>query len=156
MTYISAKSVAQNNTYRSYTSGHYGTLNNQEDRFHINFEENLSFGIFSRLIRRKKQFVYQRDIPDTSYLCEACENAVMMAKVIRKKKILSSDKSDDIVEKHLRDSDDPKCMKNICETSQPAKISQSWDADSLSWLLFVKKRVFRSTISGRRPLSYRN
>ena len=86
MTYISAKSVAQNNTYRSYTSGHYGTLNNQEDRFHINFEENLSFGIFSRLIRHKKQFVYQRDIPDTSYLCEACENAAMMAKVIRKKK----------------------------------------------------------------------
>ena len=49
-------------------------------------ESIVSFGIFSRLIRRKKQFVYQRDIPDTSYLCEACENPAMMAKVIRKKK----------------------------------------------------------------------
>ena len=39
-----------------------------------------------------------------------------------------------IVEKHSCDSDDSKCMKNICETCQPVKIIQSWDADSPSSL----------------------
>ena len=111
-----------------------GILNNQEDGFHINFEEELSFGIFYRFIKRKKQFVYQRDIPDTSCLCEVCENAAMMAKAIRKQKSGHPTNAHDIVEKYSCDSDDPKCMKNICETCQPAKIIQSWDADSPSSL----------------------
>ena len=63
-----------------------GILNNQEDSFHVNLEENLSFGIFYRFIKLKKQFVYKPDIPDTSCLCEACDNEAMMAKAIRKQK----------------------------------------------------------------------
>ena len=37
-------------------------------------------------MKKKKQFVFQRDIPDTSCLCEICEKATLMAKAIRKEK----------------------------------------------------------------------
>ena len=37
-------------------------------------------------MKKKKQFVFQRDIPDTSCLHEICENATLMAKAIRKEK----------------------------------------------------------------------
>ena len=86
----------------------------------MSFEENLSFNIFYRFIKRKKQFVYQRDIPDTSCLCKVCENVAMMSEAFLKQK---SDHPTNahIVEKYSHDSDDPKCLKNICETCQPAK-----------------------------------
>ena len=63
-----------------------GILNNQEDGFHVNFEENVSFGIFYHFIKCKKQCAYQRDIPDISCLYEVWKNAAMMAKAIRKQK----------------------------------------------------------------------
>ena len=45
-------------------------LNNLEDGFGVNFKEDLSFSIFHHFIKVKKQFVFQRDISNTSYLCE--------------------------------------------------------------------------------------
>ena len=53
-----------------------------------------------------------------------------MAKAIHKQKSGHPTNAHDITEKYSCDSDDPKCMKNICETCQPAKIIQSWDVDS--------------------------
>ena len=46
----------------------------------------------------------------------------------------------DIVEKYLSDSDDSKCMKNVCRNCQPAKISYSWNADLLSLLREIDTR----------------
>lgn len=50
-----------------------GIVNNQEDGFYIKFQCDLSFAVFYRFIKNKKQFIFQRDIPDTSCLCEICE-----------------------------------------------------------------------------------
>lgn len=52
-------------------------LKHQDDGFHVHSEEDLSFSVFYHFIKRKKQFIFQRDIPDTSCLCEVCENAAM-------------------------------------------------------------------------------
>ena len=54
----------------------------------------------------------------------------MMGNAIQKQKSGHPTNTHDIVEKYSCDSDDPKCVKNICETFQPAKIIQSWDVDS--------------------------
>ena len=74
-------------------------LNNQEDGFSTKFEADLSFAVFYRFMKRHKQFVYQRDIPETSCLCEVCENAAMMAKALRKEKSGHPTNAHDIVEK---------------------------------------------------------
>ena len=47
----------------------------QKESFKENFVEPL---------KKKKQFIFQRGISDTSCLCEICENATLMAKAIRK------------------------------------------------------------------------
>ena len=105
-------------------------LNNQEDGFSTKFEADLLFAVFYRFMKRHKQFVYQRDIPETSCLCEVYENAAMMAKALRKEKSGHPTNAHDIVEKYSCDSNDPKCMKDICEECEPTKIIDSLDADS--------------------------
>ena len=60
-----------------------------------------------------------------------------MAKAIRKQKSGHSKNVHDIVEKYSCDSNNPKWAKNICETCHPAKIIQSWDADSPSSLIEI-------------------
>ena len=109
-----------------------GILNNHEDGFQVSFEEDLSFGIFYRFIKSKKQFIYQRDIPDTSCLCEVCENSAMMAKAIKKWKKDHPTNAHDIIETYSCDSNDPKCMNNVCETCQPSKVYGSWHVESSS------------------------
>ena len=70
----------------------------------------------------------------SKYPClnELCENAATMAKAIRKQKSGHPTYVSiryptyiffDIFEKYLSDSDDSKCMKNVCKNCQPAKIS---------------------------------
>ena len=73
----------------------------------------------------QKQFIFQRDIPETSCICEVCENAEMMAKGMRKSKPSHPVNAHDIVERYSCDSDDPDCMKSICPTCQ---IISSFDA----------------------------
>ena len=50
-------------------------------------------------MKKKKQFVFQRDIPDTSCLHEICENATLMAKAIRKEKKSHPTTPHDLAEK---------------------------------------------------------
>ena len=61
-------------------------LNGQEESFKVKFGEPLTFTKFYQFIKKKKQFIFQRDIPYTSCLCEICENTTLMAKAIGKEK----------------------------------------------------------------------
>ena len=54
--------------------------------FKDEFGESLSFTQFYRFIKGKKQITLQKDIPETSCLCEICENVSLMAKAVRKRK----------------------------------------------------------------------
>ena len=69
----------------------------------------------------------------------------MIPKTIWKQKSGYSTNAHNIFEKYLRDSDDPKCMKNICEARQSAKIIQSWDADSIMGSFIVKQNSCKWT-----------
>ena len=58
----------------------------QKESFKEKFGEPLSFTKFYQFIKKKKQFIFQWDIPDTSCLCEICENPTLMVKAKRKEK----------------------------------------------------------------------
>ena len=61
-------------------------LNDLKESFKEKFGEPLTFTKFYQFIKKKKQFIFQRDIPDTSCLCKICKNATLMAKAIQKEK----------------------------------------------------------------------
>ena len=89
--------------------------------------------MFYHIIKSKKLFAYQRDMPDTSCLFKVWKNAAMMAKVICKLKSGHPLNSHDIAKKYSSDSDNPKCIKNVCETCEPAKVMGCWFSVIVKW-----------------------
>ena len=132
-------------------------------------------------MKRKKQFVFQRDIPNISWLWETCEHPALMTKAIRRQKaghsvnvngidcmflschvrfqtefslcscfnvkeLLAQDRHEiwslsdcnwtrihnRLVEKNLRDLNDPKCMITVCSDCNLRNIISSCNADSPS------------------------
>ena len=58
-------------------------LNGLKESFKETFGEPLTFTKFYQFIKKKKQFIFQWNIPDTYCLCKIYENATLMAKAIR-------------------------------------------------------------------------
>ena len=71
----------------------------------------LTFSSLYNYIGSQKHLIYNRDIPYGSYLCEACENACILAKEINKSRNvhLPTDLHD-LVEKYGSNSDSKHCM----------------------------------------------
>ena len=81
------------------------------------FSEKLTFfQLFSNdFIKSHKQFVYNKNIPHTSCLCDTCENIVLLAKGLNNYKRLTAsarlpETPHDIVEKYGSSSDEKDCM----------------------------------------------
>ena len=89
------------------------------ERFSYVFEIDLSFIQLYNYLKRHKQYIFNRDIPHGSYLCEICENGVLMAKIISK--ALKNDMKDvpanphDTVEYISCDSNNENGILNECE-----------------------------------------
>ena len=83
------------------------------------FESKLTFVPLYNFLKSHKQYIFNRDIPHSSCLCEICENSVLMAKGISKS--LTNEMKDvslnphDIVEQYSCHSDDEKCMTGECD-----------------------------------------
>ena len=95
--------------------------------FKEKFDEPLSFSQFYRFIKSKKQIILQKDIPDTSCLCEICENASLMARALKKSKSGHPLNAHDIVERYTCETNSVSCITNKCLECTPHKILQSWD-----------------------------
>ena len=76
--------------------------------------EPLSFSKFYRFISSKKEIVLQKDIPDTSCLCEVCENASLMARAVTKVKHGHPMHPHDIVERYTCEKNYIRCITNEC------------------------------------------
>ena len=61
-------------------------INTGEKSYATEFGEASSFSCFYNFIKKHRQFVYQRDIRASSYLCEICENASLMGKALNRSK----------------------------------------------------------------------
>ena len=83
----------------------------------IKFGEALSFSCFYNFIKKYRQFVYQRDIPASSYLYEICEKASVMGKALNRLKDIKGHLTmvPDILQKYCCNSAQDECMQGTCE-----------------------------------------
>ena len=96
-----------------------------QKRFSRRSWASLTFTKFYQFIKKKKQFIFQRDIPDTSCFCEICESETLMAKAIRKKGHPTT--PHDLAEKYSCDSSNENCISSRCRECSPTKIFSGWD-----------------------------
>ena len=66
-------------------------------------------------IKIHPEFVYNKDIPQSSCLCDVCENAVFVAKSIGTFKNDVPNNLDDLVETYSRSSASRECMYGECK-----------------------------------------
>ena len=107
-------------------------LNGQKESFKEKFGEPMTFTKFYQFIKKKKEFISQRDILDTSCLCEIYDNASLGAKAIRKEKEGHPTAPRDLVEKYLCDSSNANCISDRCRECSTIKILSGWDEASSS------------------------
>ena len=59
--------------------------NPDSDTFESNFEKKLTFRQLYDILKRNKQYIFNKKIPQWSCLCKICENAVFLVKELNKK-----------------------------------------------------------------------
>ena len=62
-------------------NGH-NTLESNERSFQQEFGYEISFSRFYEFLGSQKQYIFNKKIPQTSWLCEICENLVLLSKGI--------------------------------------------------------------------------
>lgn len=101
----------------------------------LNGEENghqFSFRQMYKYIKTQKQLVLQKDIPDTSCLCEVCENTCLMAQSLKRFKPGHPTDPHKIMEQYCCDSTDTDCIYGKCEECETMKILGNWKNDESS------------------------
>ena len=89
---------------------------NQSETYTERFAEKLTFSMFYKFIKRRKEYVFHKNIPHYTCLCETCENAVLLAKGLGhacKSQHVPSDPHS-IVEFYSC-NDSKACMMNLCD-----------------------------------------
>jgi len=85
--------------------------------FEDEFDKKLSFSLFYKFIKARKQYIFNNKIPQYTCLCEVCENAVLLSKGLDlacKKKAIPTNPHL-IVEEYTCSSDNKSCMSSDCE-----------------------------------------
>ena len=94
--------------------------------FQTTFSEKLTFSQLYDFIKNHKQYIYNKNIPHTSCLCDTCENSVLLAKGINGcKKVPNGlpETPHDIVERYSC-SDQRACMFNECSECEDGKLCE--------------------------------
>ena len=94
--------------------------------FQTTFSEKLTFSQLYGFIKNHKQYIYNKNIPHTSCLCDTCENSVLLAKGISSCKKVPNrllETHHDIVERYSC-SDQRACMFNECSECKDGKLCE--------------------------------
>ena len=97
------------------------------DTFCFEFDKGLTFRQLYGFFKYHKQYVYNKNIPQSSCLCEVCENVVLLSKGINKA-LISDEKAlptnpHELVEKFSCDSSSRICMFENCEKCNTSQLS---------------------------------
>ena len=91
---------------------------NENNTFVTGFNRKLSFRQLNEFIKSNKQYIYNKNIPHATCLCEICENAVYFMKELNNWLPNRSEMSinpDDIAERFSCDSSFDVCMYSNCD-----------------------------------------
>ena len=92
--------------------------------FQTTFSEKLTFSQLYDFIKNHKQYIYNKNIPHTSCLCDTCENSVLLAKGINSCKKMPDgipETLHDIVDRYSC-SYQRACMFNECSDCEDGKL----------------------------------
>ena len=108
----------------------HNTLESNERSFQQEFEYEISFSRFYELLRSQKQYIFNKKIPQTSFLYEICENVVLLSKGIHSSlEFELPSNAHSIVEKYSCNSHSKASMMGECEDCAPDKILDVDDFD---------------------------
>ena len=89
----------------------------------------FTFKQMYKYIKTKKQLILQGNIPDTSCLCEVCENSCLIAKALRGFKKGHPTDAHFIMEKYCCDPSTQACIESTCEKCNVMAILNDWESD---------------------------
>ena len=87
-----------------------------------NFDHKLSFRQLYEFIKQNLEYVFNRDIPHATYLCEICENAVYFMKGLNN---LLPTNALDIVQRFSCDSTSEDCINSKCADCKSRTANES-------------------------------
>ena len=93
-----------------------GSVVNQSETYTERFAEKLTFSMFYKFIKMHKEYVFHKNIPHYTCLCEVCENTVLLAKGLGhacKSQHVPSDPHS--IVKFYSCNDSGACMMNLCD-----------------------------------------
>ena len=102
--------------------------------FKDRFAKKLSFSLFYKFIKARKQYIFNNKIPQYTCLCEVCENTVLLAKGLNQACKLSIPVDPhSIVEEYSCSSDSKTCMMSLCEDCKPhGLVYEDFDIENLT------------------------
>ena len=91
-------------------------IQSETDDFPKIFEKELTFRQLYKFLKQHKEFVFNKDIPQASCLCEICENLTFLAKsILSKVNIPIETNVYSLLEAFSCDSSSKECMYSTCE-----------------------------------------
>ena len=120
-----------------------GMVQNETDDFSTIFDKNLTFRQLYKFLKEHKEFVFNKDIPQASCLCEICENLIFLVRALSSKinkPILSNIHS--LVESYSCNSSSKACMYSDCEVCYDTGLGVEDFTDDCTEIQFYQwKRV---------------
>ena len=120
-----------------------GIVQNETDDFSTIFDKNLTFRQLYKFLKEHKEFVFNKDIPQASCLCEICDNLIFLVRALsskRTKPILSNIHS--LIESYSCNSSSKACMYSDCEVCYDTGLGVEDFTDDCTEIQFYQwKRV---------------
>ena len=123
--------------------------NEQYASFPETFQRDLSFRQLYDFLKGHKELAWKDQIPQSSCLCELCENAVLLAKSINsslRPKILATNLYD-LVEANACDSIQDVCMVGECDLCLESKLSLSDFPEEKKTIPFLNRQRVEKNIA---------
>ena len=91
-------------------------MSDAEESYVQAFDDKLSIRMLHRFLNKHKQYIYNKRIRYNTYLCEICENTVLLSKGIARVFSSNIPTNPHIIEEHYScDSDAAECMLGQCD-----------------------------------------
>ena len=135
------------------------------DTFYQNFQKLLTFSQLYHFLKYHKEYCRIQNIPHVSYLCEICENCVLLAKVLNTRLVCPLPaNSHELIERFSCNLQEVDCVMDSCPTCcvaeivlqiQPSDSSDSTDEnESKPAIYFAWEKVDKRVTKAEQMVSF--